>query len=67
MTAMQLKTAAYGVLSILLLIVFFQNTGVVSFRFLFWTVSMSMIIFLPLLVLLGGLIGFFIGRKSVDW
>lgn len=48
----------------LCLIVLFQNTDVVSFRFLFWTVSMSRIIFLPLLVFIGFLIGFIMGKNT---
>ncbi|MBU1083766.1 MAG: LapA family protein [Candidatus Omnitrophica bacterium] len=52
-------------LGILFFIVLVQNTQVVSLRFLFWELSMSRIILLPLVTLVGFVIGFFIGRKSV--
>ena len=48
-------------------IILLQNTDVVSIKFLFWKISMSRIILLPLMVLLGIVIGFFVGRKSWDW
>ncbi|MFH1458726.1 MAG: LapA family protein [Candidatus Omnitrophota bacterium] len=48
---------------ILLFVVLLQNTQVVSVRFLFWKVSMSRIILLPLVTLIGFIIGFFVGRK----
>ncbi|MDD5070842.1 MAG: lipopolysaccharide assembly protein LapA domain-containing protein [Candidatus Omnitrophica bacterium] len=63
---MRPRTIAILFLSGLLLIVFLQNTQVVSIRFLFWKLSMSRIIFLPLLIILGFIAGFFTGRKSVQ-
>jgi len=51
----------------LFLIILLQNTDVVSFRFLFWQFSMSRIILLPLVMLSGVILGFFLGRKSWDW
>jgi len=53
-------------LGILLLIVLLQNAQVVSVRFLFWKLSMSRIIFLPLIMCIGFIIGFFVGRKFID-
>ena len=47
---------------VLLLIILLQNTQVVSIRLLFWKISMSRIIFLPLVTLIGFVIGYFIGR-----
>ena len=46
----------------LFLIVLLQNTQVVSLRFLFWQLSMSQIILLPLVILIGFVIGIFVGR-----
>lgn len=58
------KKIALIVLGTLLLIVLLQNTQVVSVRFLFWKLSMSRIILLPLFMLIGFIIGFFVGKKS---
>ena len=58
------KKIALIVLGALLLVVLLQNTQVVSVRFLFWKLSMSRIILLPLFMLIGFIIGFFAGKKS---
>jgi len=63
---MKPKNIALVVLGVLLLVVLLQNTQVVSIRFLFWKLSMSRIILLPLIMLIGSIIGFFIGRRSRD-
>jgi len=59
---MKPKNIAWLVLGIVILVVLLQNTQVVSARFLFWKLSMSGILFLPLLLLFGVVIGFFIGK-----
>lgn len=64
---MKPKIIVFLVLGLLFLIIVMQNTQVVSLRLLFWQVSMSRIILLPLLVLIGIVIGFFVGRKSWEW
>ena len=64
--AMKPKNIALVVLGVLLLVVLLQNTQVVSIRFLFWKLSMSRIILLPLIMLIGFIIGFFVGRRSRD-
>ena len=61
---MKPKNIALVVLGVLLLVVLLQNTQVVSIRFLFWKLSMSRIILLPLIMLIGFIIGFFVGRQS---
>jgi uncharacterized integral membrane protein len=63
---MKTKNIVLVILGILLLVVLLQNTQVVSVRFLFWKLSMSRIILLPLVMLIGFIIGFFVGRKSID-
>jgi uncharacterized integral membrane protein len=45
-------------------IIILQNTQVMTLRLFLWEVSMSRIIFIPLLMLIGFVIGFLIGRKS---
>ncbi len=63
---MNSKNIALIVLGVLLLVVLLQNTQVVSVRFLFWKLSMSRIILLPLFTLIGLIIGFFVGKRSRD-
>lgn len=53
-------------LGLIFIIFLLQNTEVVSIQFLFWKASMSRIIFMPLLILLGFIIGFIVGKKSSD-
>jgi uncharacterized integral membrane protein len=55
------------IIGVLFSIILLQNTQIVSFKFLFWEFSMSRIILLPLVMAIGVIIGFFIGRKSWDW
>jgi len=61
---MKLKVIVVLAFSILFFIILLQNIQVVSIRLLFWEISMSRIILFPLVLLLGFVIGFFIGRKS---
>ena len=63
---MKLKTIVTLIFGVLLVVVLLQNTQVVSVRFLFWKLSMSRIVQLPLIISLGFIIGFFVGRKSRD-
>ncbi len=55
---MKPKTIALSVAAVLLLILIVQNTGAVTFRFFFWKLSMSMIIFFPITLLFGALLGY---------
>lgn len=61
---MKPKNIALICLGVLLLVFLLQNTQVVSIRFLFWKLSMSRVILLPLIMLIGFIIGFFVGKKS---
>ena len=63
---MKPKMIAVLVLGSLFFIVLLQNTQVVSLRFLFWQLSMSRIILLPLVMLTGFVIGIFVSRASRD-
>ncbi len=58
------KKIFLGILGILALILLLQNTEVVTLRLLFWSISMSGIIFIPLLIIAGFLAGFFFGKRS---
>jgi len=64
---MQPKQIFGIIIGVLLIIVLLQNTQVVSFRFLFWQWSMSRVILFPLVLAVGILIGFIIGKSSWDW
>ena len=56
--AMKLKTITIGILLLLILILFIQNTQVVTFQVLFWRVSMSRIILLFFVLLIGFVFGY---------
>ncbi len=55
---MKPKVIIVLVLILLFLIILAQNTQVVNFRLLFWTVSMSQIILLAFSILTGFVIGY---------
>jgi uncharacterized integral membrane protein len=59
---MKLKTIIILVLIALFVVIAVQNTQAVTIRILFWTISMSRIIFIPLLMLLGFVIGFLVAQ-----
>jgi uncharacterized integral membrane protein len=61
---MKPKTIVLLIFAVLLLIILLQNTQVVSLQLLFWNISMSRIIFLPLVLIIGFVIGYFVGRAS---
>jgi len=54
---------AITVLVGLVLIVLFQNVQTVTIRFLFWQVSLSQIILLPLMLALGFMGGIVAGKR----
>ena len=60
---MKLKIWAWLIAVILSLMLFVQNTQVVTLKFLFWHVSMSRII-LVIFIWMGFLLGFLIGKRS---
>lgn len=47
---------------VLLLILLLQNSDVVSLKIYFWEVSMSRIIFFPILILIGFIVGFVVAK-----
>jgi uncharacterized integral membrane protein len=58
------KTILWFVIVVLILIIFFQNTQVVSFRIFFWKISMSQIILIPLAMIIGLVLGYVIGKLT---
>ncbi len=55
---MKPKTIIVLILIGLALIIILQNTQVVTLRFLFWDIAMSRIILIPLLMLVGVVLGY---------
>ena len=55
---MKPKTVIILIIFVLFLIVLLQNTQVVTLRFLFWEISMSRIILLAVVLLIGVVIGY---------
>jgi uncharacterized integral membrane protein len=55
---MNLKGVIILVLVVLCLVVFFQNTEVVTFRLFFWELSMSRIVLLLITLIVGIVIGY---------
>lgn len=55
-----MKFKSYLILAILLLviIIFIQNTEVVNFKIYFWKISISRIILLPSLLIVGFIVGY---------
>ena len=58
---MKAKTIIVLIMTILALIVIFQNTEVVAFQILFWQFSMSRIIWLLIMLLVGFITGYVVG------
>ena len=59
-----MKHWAAVIIGVLCLILLIQNAEVVSFRILFWKISMSRIIAFPMLVLVGAVVGYIVGRHT---
>ena len=58
------KTIVAFAIIALLLIIFFQNTQVVSFRIFFWKISMPQIILTPLTMVIGLVLGYIIAKMT---
>jgi len=52
------------VLAVLFIIFLIQNTQVVTLRLYFWKVSMSQIILIPLVLILGFVVGYIVARVT---
>jgi len=59
---MKPKTIIAIIIFILVLILTLQNTQTVSFRFLFWSLTISRILLIPLFILLGFVLGYIIAK-----
>jgi len=58
------KTIAIVVVAVLFLVFLFQNTDVVTLHLYFWKVSMSQIILIPIVLLVGFGCGFAVGKLT---
>ena len=61
---MKAKTIVILVLIGLFLIILIQNTQVVTLRLLFWKIGMSQIIFVPVIMLIGFVIGYLVAKAT---
>lgn len=52
------------ILLVLVIILIVQNTQVIVYRFFFWQIGASQIILVPLVLLVGFVIGYLVGRKG---
>lgn len=53
-----------AILALLFLIVLFQNTDVVTLRVLFWELSMSQVILIPIVMGIGFALGYVVARLT---
>jgi len=60
---MKPRLLALGILLLVLIILVFQNSDVVTLHFLFWKISASQIIFFSAIAFVGGIAGFLVGMK----
>ena len=61
---MKAQTIVVLVLIGLFLVILIQNTQVVTLRLLFWKVEMSQIILVPLTMLIGFILGYFVAKLT---
>jgi len=59
---MKPKSIGILIVVILCLVVLFQNTGMVTLRFLFWEFTMSQIFLLPIVLVIGFILGYTVAR-----
>lgn len=61
---MKFKTIIAIALIALFLIIVIQNVQVIEIKFLFWKIMMSRIIFIPLIMLIGFVLGFIAAKTK---
>ncbi|MFH1876604.1 MAG: LapA family protein [Candidatus Omnitrophota bacterium] len=61
---MKSKNVTVFVLGILFLVILLQNTQVVVINLLFWKISMSQVVLLPIVLVIGLAIGFIVARLT---
>ena len=63
---MKIKTVVLMSIVVLCLIVLFQNTEMVTLRFLFWDFSLPQIFLIPIVLVIGFPLGYLVFRLQVD-
>ncbi|MDW7759556.1 MAG: LapA family protein [Acidobacteriota bacterium] len=58
---MKAKIILAVVLTALVVVLFFQNREIVTFKIYFWTIGISQVILVPVMVLAGIIIGYLLG------
>jgi putative membrane protein len=61
---MKIKKIVVIVLIVFIVILLIQNVQVITLRFLFWKISMSRIIFIPLVLIIGFILGYLFAKIS---
>ncbi|UCE07184.1 MAG: DUF1049 domain-containing protein [bacterium] len=61
---MKFKTIIALILVSIFLIILIQNVQVVTLRFLLWKISMSRIIFVPFIMLIGFILGYIAAKAK---
>lgn len=61
---MKAKTIVILVLIVLFLIILLQNMQVVTLRLFFWKIAMSQIILIPLVMLIGFVLGYIVAKVT---
>lgn len=59
---MKFKTILVLLIILLVIIIFVQNTEIVDFQLYFWEISMSRIILLPALLIIGFICGYVVAK-----
>jgi uncharacterized integral membrane protein len=61
---MKAKIVLILVLAALLTVLLVQNTAVVTYRLFFWTVSLSQVVLVPIVAVIGFLLGLAVGTMG---
>ena len=61
---MKTKTVIALILIALFLIILIQNVDVVTLQFLFWEISMSRILFIPFILIIGFILGYIFAKAK---
>lgn len=61
---MKAKTIIAIILIAIFIILLIQNVNVVTLRFLFWKISMSRVIFIPLVLFIGFILGYLFAKTK---
>ena len=61
---MKAKTIIAVILITISIILLIQNFNVVTLRFLFWKISMSRVIFIPLVLIIGFILGYLFAKTK---